>query len=337
MSGIIGKKKISLTPDSILSKVSEYDIFRWYHPGNWKLNQATNSPFRKDNNPSFLIGTKRGIISYIDFGDTSKRGNCFDFVKQLYNLSTFDDVLLMIDRDMGLGIVSNNGNTGAYKIARAKYEQPEKESKLYTSIQVVTRKFTEEELAYWNQYHQDISDLKANNIYSIKEIYLNKQKFLFSPTDLRFGYLYEGRWWKIYFPFKGKKFKWLPNNVPITCMDGKEDIKNCDVALISKSKKDYMTIKKVFPCSCAVQNEGAGCFSDENVEYLKANSNRQILSFDSDETGVTNSQQITQKFGFDYCNVPRKYLSEGIKDFADLGRIHGLKEIEKVLKEKQIL
>jgi DNA primase len=120
-------------------------------------------------------------------------------------------------------------------------------------------------------------------------------------------------------------------------MDGKEDIVNCSVAFINKSKKDYMVMKKIFPCSCAVQNEGIGCFSEENVEYLKANSDSQILSFDSDVTGVTNSQQITKLFDFGYANVPRKYLAEGIKDWADLAKVHGLETIEKYLINKNIL
>jgi DNA primase len=73
------------------------------------------------------------------------------------------------------------------------------------------------------------------------------------------------------------------------------------------------------------------------VEYLKANSDKQILSFDSDVTGVANSQQITKLFDFGYCNVPRKYLAEGIKDWADLAKAHGLAAIEKVLKDKKII
>jgi hypothetical protein len=129
----------------------------------------------------------------------------------------------------------------------------------------------------------------------------------------------------------------VPNNVPITAMDGKEDIINCNTAFINKSKKDYMVMKKMFPCSCAVQNEGLGCFSLENVEYLKANSDNQILSFDSDVIGVQNSQQITKLFDFGYANVPRKYLKEGIKDWSDLSRKHGLKIIEDILKKKNIL
>jgi DNA primase len=98
-----------------------------------------------------------------------------------------------------------------------------------------------------------------------------------------------------------------------------------------------MVMKKVFPCSCADQNEGMGCFSHENVEYLKANSDRQILSFDSDVIGVQNSQQITKLFDFEYANVPRKYLQEGIKDWADLAKAHGLQAIESYLKQKNLL
>jgi DNA primase len=120
-------------------------------------------------------------------------------------------------------------------------------------------------------------------------------------------------------------------------MDGKNDIANCSVAFINKSKKDYMVMKKVFPCSCAVQNEGIACFSQENVDYLKTNSQKQILSFDSDVTGVQNSQQITKLFNFGYANVPRKYLTEGIKDWADLARKYGLSTIEEYLKKKGLI
>lgn len=325
-----------LTPQAILQKISEYDIFRFYMPDkSWKINQATYSPFRKENNPSFLIGNRRGFLSFIDFADTSRRGDCFHFVQLLYNLRSIDDVLRMIDKDFGLGFLPGH-STGEYKTITKEYKQPDDVGKRYSLIQVVTRKFTQEELAYWNEYHQSLDDLRANNVYSIKKLYFNKQLFPLKETDLRFGYLYDGHW-KIYRPFADKKSKWVPNNVPITAMDGKEDIANCAVALINKSKKDYMVMKKIFPCCCAVQNEGVGCFSDENVEYLKANSDRQILSFDSDETGVHNSKQITELFDFEYINVPRRYLSEGIKDWADLVKTHGYYPVQNYLTQKGLL
>ena len=331
-----GERKTKLSIEAILSRISEYDIFRFYMPNrDWTINRVTYSPFRKENNPSFMIGNRLGYLMFIDYADTSLRGDCFNFVQKLHNLPSVSDTLKMIDKDFGLGL-STGVMTGEYKKIIAQYKQPEIE-KRYSLIQVKVRKFTQEELAYWNQYHQDIQDLRDNNIYSIKDLYLNKQKFPLLETELRFGYLYDGQYWKIYRPLAEKKKKWMPNNVPITAMDGKENIKNCQVAFINKSKKDYMVMKKLFPCSCAVQNEGLGCFSHENVEYLKANSDRQILSFDADTVGVQNSKQITEMFDFEYANVPRQYLAEGIKDWADLAKAHGLQAIENYLKSKNLL
>ena len=332
---LVGKRS-KVTIEEILKRITEYDIFRWYMPNkDWKVNKPTFSPFRNENNPSFVIGNKHGRLSFIDFADTNRRGDCFDFVRMLFNFATVHDAAKLIDRDFGLGLGSGQA-TEEYKKIVAEYKQPEDVGKRYSLIQAVTRKFTNEELAYWAQYHQSIDDLRANNIYSIKKLYLNKQLFSLKENELRFGYLYDGHW-KIYRPFGDRKTKWVPNNVPITTMDGKEDIKNCKVAFINKSKKDYMVMKKVFPCCCAVQNEGIACFSHENVEYLKANSDVQILSFDSDVTGVANSQQITKLFDFGYLNVPKIYLKEGIKDWADLAKVHGLKAIENYLKQKQLL
>ena len=335
--GITGRLKPSfLTPEKILEKITEYDIFKYYMPNtDWEPNVVTFSPFRNERNPSFMIGNKQGRLTFIDFADTSKRGSCFDFVRMSFNLKDLKEVLALIDRDFGLGF-SRETNTEQYKRIVSQYIQPVRAVKAYSNIQVVVKAFTNDELAYWNQYHQSLDDLKANNVYSISKVYLNKQLFSV-PFELRFGYLYDDKW-KIYRPHaKDKKSKWVPNNVPITAMDGKDDIKQCDVAFINKSKKDYMVMKKLFPCSCAVQNEGLGCFSVENVEYIKSNSASQILSFDSDVTGVENSQQITQMFNFGYCNVPRKYLSEGIKDWADLAKAHGMQAIEDYLKEKELL
>jgi hypothetical protein len=333
---ITGKKKTKLTMQSVLDKITEYDIFRWYMPDkSWKLNRVTYSPYRNESNPSFIIGNKNGNLSFIDFADTSRRGDCFEFVKTLHNLSSMDDVLKLIDRDFHLGIASGVV-TEEYKKIVSAYKQPEDLGKRYSLIQVITRKFNNDELAYWNSYHQSLQDLRDNNVYAVKKVFLNKSLFAIKDNELTFGYFYDGHW-KIYRPFADKKVKWVPNNVPITAMDGKLDITNCDVAFINKSKKDYMVMKKLFPCSCAVQNEGIGCFSEENIEYLRANSKKQILSFDSDVTGVANSQQITKVFGFGYLNVPKKYLTEGIKDWADLAKIHGMEVIENYLKQKKLL
>lgn len=337
--GIKGKKRIILNQKNIFDRITDYDIFKFYMPHNdWEVNDVCISPFARgseyEKHPSFMIGNRSGSLSFIDFGDTSKKGDALTFVKMIFGLNDMNDILKKIDTDFKLGISSGKFSTDYKKITQS-YKQPESLGKRYSLIQVVTRKFTNEELAYWNDYHQDIEDLKRENVYSLSKVYFNKKLYTLG-SELRFGYYYNG-YWKIYRPFGSKKTKWAPNNVPITTMDGKEAIKNCDTAFINKSKKDYMVMKKIFPTSCAVQNEGIACFNEENVDYLKNNSKSQILSFDSDVTGVKNSQQITKLFGFGYCNVHRKYLSEGINDWAELGKVYGLDTISDYLKLKQLL
>jgi hypothetical protein len=336
---ISGKKREtqSPTPKKILSLISQYDIFRYYMPDkSWILNRATHSPFRKDNNPSFIIYEKDSQMLFIDFSDSHYRGDCFQFVQFLNNQS-YNEALLQIDKDFNLGISgTKNSSLPDYKEIVSTYEQPDILEKRYAHIQVVTRKFTLEELEYWNQYHQDISDLRENCVYAVKDLYMNRQKLPVKKSEMTFGYFYDGHW-KIYRPHATKTTKWVPNNVPITAMDGKSNLDSQQLVFINKSKKDYMVIKKLFPYTCAVQNEGFACFSDENLEFLKSNSNRQVLSFDSDEPGVRNSKIVTGMFEFDYCNVPRYYLQEGIKDWADLAKKYGLQIIEHYLKQKFII
>ena len=329
--GIQGVIKKELTKENIFKLISEYDVYYAFF-GNFTINKVTKNHLRGEHVSSFLIKSKYDKLHHIDFSDSYWRGDCIDLVRQIYSCS-YIEALKIIDVHFGLGF-SSNTNTGEYK--KITYEQPQLEDKKYSTIQCITRKFTNEELSYWNMFYQDISDLKREDVYSIKTIYLNKEKFSFKETDLRFGYLYEDKW-KLYFPYQEPKRKWLPNNVPIDYLEGKENITNCDVALISKSKKDKMVLAKVFPCVCATQTENIACFTEENVKFLKDNSKRQILSMDADKAGVKNSQIITKLFNFEYVNTPRSYLSDGVNDWAELSRLYGLQTIEKILKRKKIL
>lgn len=334
---IAGEKKEALNIDNILSRISEYDVYRYYmNRSDWEVNRVTLSPFRSESRPSFVIyARENGMLGHIDYSESNYRGGCFDFVRQLYGVD-LTKAMELIDKDFNLGIRHHSDTSRpSYKQIVKEYVQPDVKEKKYSHIQVKVRRFNLDELAYWNQYHQDIQDLRDNNIYAVSKLYLNKRQMPVSKTELTFGYLYDGHW-KIYRPYN-KEFKWVPNNVPITMMDGRENLVHDKLAFINKSKKDYMVIKKLYPHTCAVQNEGLACFSEDNVKFIQENSSRQTLSFDSDDPGVRNSLVITQLFNFDYCNVPRYYLQEGIKDWADLAKKYGMQIVEHYLKQQFII
>ena len=128
--------------EAILSRISEYDIFRYYMPhSDWTINRVTYSPFRHEKNPSFMIGNRLGYLMFIDYGNTSLRGDCFNFVQMLHHLPSTSDTLKKIDKDFGLGL-STGVITGEYKQIIADYDQPDLQ-KRFSLIQVkVDRKST---------------------------------------------------------------------------------------------------------------------------------------------------------------------------------------------------
>jgi hypothetical protein len=328
-----GKKKpISLTPESVLSKISDYDIFRMYMPNKgWELNRVTYSPFRKENHPSFVIGNRKGYISFIDFADTNLRGDCFTFVKLLYGLSTINDVLKLIDKDFGLGIADGK-HTDDYKKIVSEYKQPESIKRI-SLIQAITRKFTNAELEYWNSYHQSVDDLRANNVYAIKKVYLNKQLISNVEKEMTFGYLYDGHW-KIYRPHADKKNKWL-SNVSLSTSWGLNNLDVNENALICKSLKDYMVCRKVYPYVCGVQNESLSAFSENTVNHIKNNSKIVFYGGDSDKPGKEASFAITNAFGFKHVNPPNNLLPN-VKDFADWAKFEGLESLVNHFEQKRL-
>jgi hypothetical protein len=330
---IQGKKRIDLTPDAILQRLTDFDIYHFFmgHRA-WKINQVTHSIFHRDDSPSFLIGNKNGYLYHVDFS-TGQRGGCFDFVMQLYNIS-LHEALLLIDQQFGLGILPEH-DTGEYKRIKAEYKQPEEIGKRYSVIQVITRKFTNEELAYQKSYYQDIEDLKTNHIYSISKVYLNRKLFPIKDDELRFGYLY-GSYWKLYFPYREKKKKWI-SNVPLTMAYGLENLSKDHNSLICKSLKDYSVCRKVYPYTCGIQNESIAALSEETVNYIRENSKDVFYGGDSDVAGKQASYIITRAFGYKHINPPDYLLDDCCKDFADWGRKEGLNKLEQHFIEKGLI
>ena len=61
------------------------------------------------------------------------------------------------------------------------------------------------------------------------------------------------------------------------------------------------------------------------------------MAYDNDEPGVKASTYFNKTYGFNYFNVPREFISEGIKDWADLVQQKGLETMENYLKSKGLI
>lgn len=322
------KKEELITKEFLFSKIDSFDVYRYYI-GDFVIGQARKSPFRKDNNPSFSIYMKDGKLRHTDFADDRYRGDCIDLVQQLFNLDT-KKATQKIAKDFGI----SEGTDESERIT-SQYSKPFMDQKRHSFIQVSTRAWTSDDAAYWKQFGITKDQLKAEEVYPIKDLFINRRKQFINKDELVYVYRYaEG--FKIYFPNRPKGERWK-SNIQLTLVENLKILDEYDpsVVLITKSKKDRLVLSRYFPYVLNVQNETRACFTEQFVEKLKG---RIVwINYDSDDTGVKNCIRITTEFGYRYINVPKVYLEEGIKDYADLYRLHGEEAVINSLKEKGLI
>ena len=335
-------KEQKITKEYILEKVGDYRIFSYYLPG-FKVNKVVNSCFRKDNNPSMLIHNKGNKLLFKDFGNYHFRGDCFDFVGLMYNLN-LPNTLKKIAEDFGLTKKSINN----YEKVISEYKIPKKiEESKPPLLQISTRNFTKEELAYWSSYYQDISDLKKENIVAIKSLWRNKQKINLDNNLFNFAYIYPDNKLKIYRPNAPKRVKETPinnwkwdTNLPFDYIENIDDILNCDISILAKSKKDKMVLRKALEIDCisSCQAEDPSTISEATLNKFNT-CKLKIACTDTDKKGKEFSWWLTTNHGFKHCNVPNELTinNHSVKDFADWARYSSLETIKNHFKNKKLI
>jgi hypothetical protein len=141
---------------------------------------------------------------------------------------------------------------------------------------------------------------------------------------------------KIYMPDREKSSKWK-SNIPCAYVEGLEKLNGDPRVLITKSKKDRLVLSRIVPYPVLnVQNEG---HSGYTAEFRKLLEGRIVtIMYDNDPPGVTNCKKICDAYGYQYVNVPRHLLQEGVKDAADwVASTGSYEQLQKFMKSKQII
>lgn len=330
------KSTKSINRDYILSKISEAMIFGYYH-GSFKIGETYRSKLRSDDKrPSagFYISSS-GKIIYNDMGRNNSNYDCFAFVQALYGIS-FSQALKKIAFDFGL--TTNNPSIKA-KSVMEKLSSFDKKMKEETKIHFIADKWNTENLEYWKQYHITKEELIANNIYPIKKLYINE--FLFSNNKNFTQYALcetfkKDMKVKVYSPGVDD-FKWysnIPNNIPF----GINDLKfKSNTVFIAKAQKDRLVLKKFLPDVIATQNESPASISENTETILNFNYDRKVVGWDNDYPGLR-GLVLMRRRGYEPLYVPVKLRCEsGIKDFSDLAKERGLKSVERLLKQNNLI
>lgn len=287
-----------ITKEDIINTYSQELLFEKYLGDKIIFGKKYKNPFRVDKSPGCHFFYKGNILYFSDISK-AKMYNIFDFVMEL-NKCTFIE---------SLNIIRNNSNVN--KIVTNSSQEKE-----ITLIQFQHKSFNNDALAYWNQYNIGIDILQKEHIYLCDKVWINKTKQYISP--LTFAYYYPDiNKVKIYQPLANKDNKWK-STVPHNYVEGINDLSfDTDFIIITKSKKDRIVLKEIFPDVCNIQAENRFCITDNFTKFLDKNYINKYCFFDNDKTGKEANKSLNE-LGYKWINIPNYMYDEyNIKDPSD--------------------
>jgi len=326
---IISNAKPVVTLDDILDYKTELEILNFYLDID-SLPVIINSPLRPDNNPSFKIDfNENGFIRFYDFGGNNQKGGLFDLLMDLYKLS-FQDLLIKIYSEMIIGkeldkIIRNKSNS-------SKVYQPK-----ISKLNVKVRKLRQYDLDFWVKGGINEEWLKFGDIYPISHMFFTKDdKEMIIPAD-RYAYVYVEfkdniPTYKIYQPFS-ENYKWISKHDKSVWDLWAKLPKNGDILIITKSRKDALTIwaNCGIPSTC-LQTESLS-FKNNVVEDIDRRFKRKFILYDNDWDKPENygrifGQKVSQELGFKQIEIPDEFQ---VTDSFEFVSKYGVEEFKQLI------
>ena len=328
----ITNKLLLLTVDNILSVITPADIYSYYLKSKDIFDVAISSPFREDKNPSFLINSRNYF--YKDFA-TGEFGNCFNFVKKLYNLN-FNEALRQIVFDLEI--------TDKFIILNKKPKETKRvdvnisysaSHSVVKGLKVKVRPFNEDDLKYWNSYGISLPYLKLGRVYAISHFFINgitvnAQKYAYVFIEKKDGVVT----YKVYQPYS-KNFKWLScNNNSIWEL---WDLlpKEGSNLIITSSRKDALSIIENLKIpATALQGESV-IPKPHIMQTILKRFKAVYLLYDNDigkekNWGQEHAKKICETYNINNLVIPDSYNA---KDFSDLVYKYGRADASNVIKK----
>lgn len=341
----IKKQENELTMESILEKVSEYDIYRFYL-GYFEINKPVHNKFRGDDmHPSLRIKIRNnGHLSHWDFAKEYWRGTCFNFVQQIYGCD-FQTALRHLNRDMNLGLAGESIDINRVAIT---WTTPEsfKNTKPPLIQFTYNRNFSPDQIAYWDRLRIGEAAARKDNIYSPGNVWINKRKVYIPDLCFIYHYPEDTAHYKsgsiaIYRPFADKRKKWF-KNVTFSYVEHLDKLEEGYRGLVCKSKKERLLTCEILQEDniCTVQAENTAALNDDALGALLQCPERWIIG-DNDTTGTEFSWTLTREYDFKHLNVPYGIPSlskEGdVSDIADWCWDYGFDTVKQYFHKKQLI
>lgn len=314
--------------ESILSQVSELEIFYHYLGKEVKLGRPIVSPLRQEKHPSFNLyqSPTNGKIYYKDFGD--ERGDCFKFVMQLFQC-TFPESLQIVCQDFG--IQAGNVNTKIWEKAfNVRIPQifinPRKELP-YARLAWDDDTYPN---SLWKKGKVSFQILDEYNVWPVDKLKVKKRDseewFVIksSENDPIYCYDYENGAKKFYRPnAKDKKFKFI-SNLRSGDIFGLKQLKDhvakqgkVHVVIICAGQKDCLSLfGSTGIRGIALNSESASVTKELFIELLQY-ADHVLVCYDNDATGNKNAAKIKDEIGIDNIDLGELASAEIVNDIYD--------------------
>jgi 5S rRNA maturation endonuclease (ribonuclease M5) len=276
-----------LTPDRILSKISEVDIFAYYCNSFKQLGVKFCSEIRQDKKPGVYIILWKGRLLYKDFAYPDHKFDCFGYVMAAYNVS-FYSALRIIDNDFGLNLASSKEEMAFTKGYLGYQSKIKIENKKVTIIKKKSRPWKRKDADFWSQYLISKKTLTKFAVSPISHYWINDSRF-----TCKLSYAYKiGRKYKIYSPYE--EVKWM-SNTNSKQIQGYDQLPNKgDLCIIASSLKDVMCLFEMGISAVAMQSEMQLPLRS-TIEELKQRFKQVAVFYDNDFTNPNNPGQTMAK------------------------------------------
>lgn len=313
-----------LHKDSILCKISEYDIFRYYCHNFKNYGDKFCSELREDRSPTCSIVPWKGKVIYKDFGSGDSH-DCFSYIQAKYGL-TFSEAMRVIDTDFGLGLQSGTVIKSQIAITYGTQDVIERRP---TKIEKKARQWNVEDKNFWSQFHIPKHLLTKFGVQPIDYFWINEARY--RCHSLSYVYNINGRY-KVYRPFETEG-KWYSNTSKDDIQGWRQLKDNGDIVILASSLKDVMCLNVLGYEAIALQSE-MQMPSTELIKQLSERFTVVAVLYDNDfekdaNPGQTMANKICAEFNLINIILPAHYKS---KDISDLMRDHGVEVAEKIVK-----
>ena len=303
-------------------------------PYDFVFNKNVLNPFQKEKNGSFKIFLRDNEVFHKSYNSFHK-GDAFKFVQDLFGIN-FNEALNKIASDFGLL------ETSGAKLERVVSELPKIEKKASRPPKIIAEvysKWQQRHIDYLAEYHlipEDLNFCSDTKCYPLKQFYLNSSKFNVNNKEV--GFVYNvNKFNKIYLPNRPKDQKWW-SNIPFSYIHGLDNLKGCDLGILSKSIKDGALLSKyITPCVSILQAENSTAITQEHIDYIKINCKNLLIAMDTDPQGKKTSYELCEIFGARHINIPDRLLKHGASDFSDWAKLEGFEAVIEHFKKKGII